>query len=177
MIKKMSEYFHVDWRLDIFRFWLQLAGGLISLTVRTAEEQPQQQPVCQWWLGEDQGGPAGRLVCPPTSSVLPTSPSGQHHLHLHQSKERSETGENWCSPQLEVSWLSDYPGSEEREWGSVWGLVRPLLCSSRGSIVRRHTEHWTISSTWSHHSHPHPQHGLQQEKVLLVIRFVTLFCS
>ena len=46
--KKMSEYFHVDWRLDIFRFWLQLAGGLISLTVRTAEEQPQQQPVCQW---------------------------------------------------------------------------------------------------------------------------------
>ena len=32
MIKKIVEYFHVDWRLDIFRFWLHLAGGLIFVS-------------------------------------------------------------------------------------------------------------------------------------------------
>ena len=29
--KNISKYFHVDWRLDIFRFWLQSVAGVVIL--------------------------------------------------------------------------------------------------------------------------------------------------
>ena len=134
MIKKMFEYFALDLRLDIFRFWLQLAGGLL---VVSEESSSSSSPSSQW-----------RTTVTTTSppAVLQHRQSGQHQppaniLH-HLQLQPCET----LRPELVVCCLPDYPGSEERH---------QLVCEvepARGSIVKEifraqcghcgHCGHW-----------------------------------
>ena len=114
------------------------------------------------------GGGPGRTSRPPGLSSNILSPANIT-LRPTSPPQTPVQGEVWDGRELVqpsaggllAVWLS---GREESQWASVWGLVRPLLCSSRGSIVRRHTEHWTISSTWSDHSHPHHSMDFSKRK-------------
>ena len=128
--KNISKYFHVDWRLDIFRFWLHLAGGLIVVS----EDSRGAAAAAAAASGGGRREDTRVTTSPVQSAVLQHRQSGQHQPPaniLHQTSSPSSARQSLAH--LVVAWSPCLPvllvRTEGRRGETVVKCVRPSPAS------------------------------------------------